>query len=213
MEFLRARTQEQTNARQQEIIDACTEIFDSKGFDEVTFKSISEKTSFSRPTIYNYYATKEEILLDVLSREFFGWTDSITKIIENKKTKTKAELCTLLVESLRNRDRFLKLLSIHYVALEIGSSYEKLTQFKKEINFSHNVFFELAKSVYPNITKDDVRKFHLLLMSLICGIYQRTHFSEKQVKAMETATGEKFVPFDFYELLKESLLALFAIFD
>ena len=49
--------------RKNEIIDACAALYQTKGFREVTIKDISQKTSISRPSIYNYFETKEEIFL------------------------------------------------------------------------------------------------------------------------------------------------------
>ena len=60
-----------------EIIEACSRIYQVKGFNEVTIKAIAELTSFSRPSIYNYFETKEEIFLDLLTRECERWADKL----------------------------------------------------------------------------------------------------------------------------------------
>ena len=78
--FQRARTAEQIDERQQEIVNACRDLFDEGGYDAVTFGTIGQKTSFSRPSIYNYYGTKEEVFLDLIRQEYEGWTESIESI-------------------------------------------------------------------------------------------------------------------------------------
>ena len=57
---------ELTNARREEIIAACEKLYQTMSFKEITLKDISVETSFSRPSIYNYFQTKEEIFLALM---------------------------------------------------------------------------------------------------------------------------------------------------
>ena len=68
MEFLRARSKEEMDSRQEEIVNACDILYERLGYDGVNFKAIAELTSISRPAIYNYFRTKDEILLALLKR-------------------------------------------------------------------------------------------------------------------------------------------------
>ncbi len=52
---------ELTNARKEEIINACEELYKTMSFKEITIKEIGNITSFTRTSIYNYFQTKEEI--------------------------------------------------------------------------------------------------------------------------------------------------------
>jgi AcrR family transcriptional regulator len=54
-------TPELIATRREEIINACQRLYQSMSFKEITLKEIGAETSFSRPTIYNYFRTKEEI--------------------------------------------------------------------------------------------------------------------------------------------------------
>ena len=49
--------------RREEIINACEQLYQTMSFKDITIKEIGKVTSFSRPTIYNYFETKEEIFL------------------------------------------------------------------------------------------------------------------------------------------------------
>lgn len=61
MRKMPAKSIERDKARQEEILDACGRLYQIKGFHDITIKDISEETSLSRPSIYNYFETKEEI--------------------------------------------------------------------------------------------------------------------------------------------------------
>ena len=62
---------------------------------------IAQITSFSRPAIYNYFETKEEIFLALFQREYDRWNEDLTAILggneqqagtaEYLQTKTSAE--------------------------------------------------------------------------------------------------------------------------
>ena len=61
---------ELTRARREEIINACEKLYEVMSFKEVTIKEISKYTSFTRPSIYNYFSTREDIFLALLQREY-----------------------------------------------------------------------------------------------------------------------------------------------
>ncbi len=66
-------SQERTNARREEIINACEALYQTMSFKEITIKEIGKITSFTRTSIYNYFQTKEEIFLALLKREYNSW--------------------------------------------------------------------------------------------------------------------------------------------
>ena len=77
---------ERTAARKDEIVKACEKLYQTMSFKEITLKEIGDVTSFSRPTIYNYYQTKEEIFLALYTLEYDRWNEDLEKIIsENEK--------------------------------------------------------------------------------------------------------------------------------
>ena len=71
---MRKGTPEQIAQRREEIINACEQLYQTTSFREITLKEIGKITSFSRPTIYNYFETKEEIFLALFKRE--SWRSS-----------------------------------------------------------------------------------------------------------------------------------------
>ena len=48
-----------TNARREEIIDACAQLYERLPFKEITLGAIGAKTSFTRTSIYNYFVAGE----------------------------------------------------------------------------------------------------------------------------------------------------------
>ena len=75
--------------RREEIINACEQLYLTMSFKEITLKEIGKITSFSRPTIYNYFETKEEIFLALFQREYDRWNEDLAAIQEGNKQLTK----------------------------------------------------------------------------------------------------------------------------
>ena len=77
-------TPELISERREEIINACEKLYQTMSFREITLKEIGNEVPFSRPTIYNYFQTKEEIFLALFEREYLTWTKELENI--GKKT-------------------------------------------------------------------------------------------------------------------------------
>ena len=80
---------ELTNARKEEIINACKTLYRDISFKEITIKQIAEYTSFSRASIYNYFETKEEIFLAILQEEYELWVADLQDITDSNDSMTK----------------------------------------------------------------------------------------------------------------------------
>ena len=73
-------SEELTNARKEEIVNACAALYATMSFKDITLRDIGNKTSFTRTSIYNYFQTKEEIFLALLKREHDAWITDMNEI-------------------------------------------------------------------------------------------------------------------------------------
>ena len=69
---------ELTNARREEIISLCEWLYQTVSFIEITLRNTAGARSLTRPSIYNCFQTKEEILLALMQKGTSngrrGWT-------------------------------------------------------------------------------------------------------------------------------------------
>ena len=93
--------------RRDEIVAACEQLYQTMSFKDITLKEISSVTSFSRPTIYNYFQTKEEIFLALFEREYDRWNEDLEKILSSDKVFSRAELAEQIAKSLERRTQLL----------------------------------------------------------------------------------------------------------
>ena len=115
---------ERTTARREEIIHACEQLYQTMSFKEITLKEIGNVTSFSRPSIYNYFQTKEEIFLAILKKEYELWIADLEAVMEENGTLERKVFAEKIAESLAHREQLLKILSMNmYEFSERRSGY------------------------------------------------------------------------------------------
>ena len=181
------RTPELIAQRREEIINACEELYRTMSFKEITLKEIGKITSFSRPTIYNYFETKEEIFLALFQREYECWNDELTSILEGNEQLTKAELSAKIAASLAGREQLLKLLSMNTYDMEANSRQDLLASFKQAYGRSMQLICILLKKFCPDMNVTDIQNFIYTFFPFMFGIYPYTTVTEKQRIAMRDA--------------------------
>ena len=193
--------------RREEIINACEQLYRTMSFREITLKEIGKITSFSRPTIYNYFETKEEIFLALFQREYDSWNEDLTAILEGNEKLTKAELAEKIAASLAGRDQLLKLLAMNNYDMEANSRPERLVAFKESYGRSLGLMRELLLKFCPDMGGTEIRNFIYIFFPFMFGIYPYTSVTEKQKTAMKDA-GIDYVYQTVYELTHSCLIRL-----
>ena len=204
---MRKGTPEQIAQKREEIINACERLYQTMSFREITLKEIGSITSFSRPTIYNYFETKEEIFLALFKREYDRWNEDLTAIFDQNGELTRAELSDRIAQSLAERQQLLKLLSMNNYDMEANSRQELLTAFKQSYGTSLQKMRMLLEKFCPDMNETDIRNFIYTFFPFMFGIYPYAAVTEKQKIAMKEA-GIDYVYQTVYELTYNCLIRL-----
>ena len=198
---------ERTAARKEEIINACEKLYQTMNFKDITLKEIGNETSFSRPTIYNYYQTKEEIFLALFEREYVRWNEELQTILRDNRKLTKAELAEKLAASLANRQQLLKLLAMNNYDMEENSREELLTSFKVAYGESIKNVCSILTKFCPKKSEQEIQNIIYIFFPFMFGIYPYTAVTDKQKKAMKEAKVD-FVYQSVFEITNNCLLKL-----
>ena len=210
MDFEHARTGGQAERRQAEILDACAALYGEEGFGGVTIKAIAARTSFSRPSIYNYYETREEILLDLLKREFQSWARELRARCGGAEAMDRAAFCRMLTELYEDHELILRLLTRDLGEIENRSREERLCAFKGTMAEVQRELDAALARFFPAAPVRERALFCLSQLALAEGVYPMTHLSDKQERAMEQAGFPR--PEAFGTLFCEGLLRLMSGF-
>ena len=188
MEFIMPKASlELTARREKEIVDACEKIYRAKGFYGVTIKEISTETSFTRPAIYNYFETKDEILLALLIREYEKMCEGLKEVKERAALFEKKELAEALAQVLEERELLLRIQSMDLFQIEINSRIERLADFKKRYRCASDTLEEILRLYSSSASAQERRDCCMTFFAFMFGIYPFAFHTEKQRKAMKMA--------------------------
>lgn len=193
--------------RREEIVNACDELYKNMSFRDITLKEIGNVTSFSRPTIYNYFQTKEEIFLALFEREYDSWNAELESILESDQKYSREEIAELIAGSLEKREKLLKLLSMNNYDMEANSRSELLASFKRAYGRSLKNFSMIFEKHCPELTREEVENIKYVFFPFMFGIYPYAEVTAKQKAAMKEAEVEYRYQ-SIYEITYNCLLRL-----
>ena len=193
--------------RREEIINACEKLYQTMSFKDITLKEIGNVTSFSRPTIYNYFETKEEIFLALYEREYDRWNADLESILREHETLSKEQLASAIAESIQKREQLLKLLSMNNYDMESNSRPERLVSFKAAYGKSLRNVRALLDKFRPEMSEEEKQSFLYVFFPFMFGIYPYGEVTDKQREAMEQA-GVEFSYLSVYEITYQCLIRL-----
>ena len=205
-------SKELTKARKDEIVNACAELYDKMPYKEITPGKISELTSFTRTSIYNYFKTREEIFLALLQREYEEWTRALTALAESKSALDADGFAREIALSLSCRGRMFKLLSVNIYEIEAESREENLVLFKRAYGAAIESLRACLRRFFPALKKKDEEVFIYAFLPFLFGVYPYAHATQKQISAMQKAgvevpsLSEFSLVSDFLKALLEGLL-------
>ena len=200
-------TPEMIVQRRETIINACEELYQTMSFKDITLKEIGNNVPFSRPTIYNYFETKEEIFLALFEREYDRWNADLELILSENETLTGGQLADRIARSLEKRTQLLKLLSMNNYDMEANSRQERLTSFKIAYGKSLANVRRILEKFCPEMDEMAVGRFIYVFFPFLFGVYPYTAVTEKQRTAMRDA-GVAYTYQSVYEITHTCILEL-----
>jgi len=195
---------ELTASRKEEIVNACEQLYKTMSFKEITLKEISVETSFSRPSIYNYFQTKEEIFLALMQREYEQWAGELYALAAENGSMTARSFAEALAHSLERREQLLKLLAMNHYDMEANSRPERLTEFKIAYGASLDAMRVCLQKFFP---ETDAERFIFVFFPFLFGVYPYSVATEKQLAAMRSAKLN-FRMHSIYEIVFDCVMQL-----
>ncbi len=195
---------ELTASRREEIVNACEKLYQTMSFKEITLKDISVETSLSRPSIYNYFQTKEEIFLALMQREYENWSGELNLLSENNSQMSAEAFADAIAHSLERHEQLLKLLAMNHYDMEENSRPERLTDFKAAYGASLDAVRASLGKFFPDTNAES---FVFVFFPFLFGVYPYSVATQKQLDAMRDAKLE-FRMHSIYEIVYSCVMQL-----
>lgn len=163
-------------------------------------------TTITRPSIYTYYKTKDEIILDLLARELLTWQEDLSKWIQRGAARSRDIFCREFVQNLLEHDKMLQHYCLLYSFLETNCRIEKLVEFKKLAVPVMGTVVKVLMTNFPEYTMEQAALVTEEIISYVLGVYPSTHLTPKQKEAV-TLSETGYQPLDFAILCEAGILA------
>ena len=128
---LRARTDDDKNARREQLLSAALELWNETTFSSFTMLDVAARAGLAKGTTYLYFKTKEELLLALLTRELEDWFDALDDSLERGRNWDAKRAASTISASFQERLALTQLITIQASILEHNISPDKALEFKQ----------------------------------------------------------------------------------
>jgi AcrR family transcriptional regulator len=131
---LRARKDEDKEARRQLILGEALELYTGTSYAEVKMADVAERAKLAKGTVFLYFPTKEALFLALLEELLFAWFEKLRGLLDGAEERwTGARLARTVAESLEDEEALTRLLALLQTVLEQNVTTEQVRGFKERL--------------------------------------------------------------------------------
>jgi AcrR family transcriptional regulator len=171
-----SRTPEQVDTFRQEILDAALHLIIEHGFPELSMRKIASRLGVTATTIYNYYASRDELYFFIRIRGFELLFESIANTYKANDDFYE-KLCAVVGEYVRFGIRNPDYYEIMFISRDvpkfldcIGTPLEKVAGREKEKSIQTFLFIAQGIAEYLKISDAKARYLTIRLWTELNGI-------------------------------------------
>ncbi len=128
----RARSDSAKEERREHLLRVARELFSGRGMG-FSMLEVAQNAKLAKGTTYLYFATKEEMLLEVFRQELNAWFIELHQILEQPQhlaLEQPQHLASQIAKSISSRELLVALFAVQVSILEQNLSYEAALKFK-----------------------------------------------------------------------------------
>jgi AcrR family transcriptional regulator len=148
--------------REQQMLDAAVQLFSANGYHETSMDAIAAQANISKPMLYLYYGSKEELFAACLGRELSRFVETIRADIDLKQSPHELLRRTILSV-------------LHYIDANRASWIVLYTQATSSQAFAHTIrdgrekIIDLVARLLETGTRNPLpdNDFHMMAVALV----------------------------------------------
>lgn len=131
---LRARKDEDKEARRRLLLDEALALYAATSYAEVKMADVAERARLAKGTVFLYFPTKEALFLALLEDLLFAWFERLEAHLASPGPEwTGAWLARTVAQSLEGETSLTRLLALLQTVLEQNVSVEQARRFKERL--------------------------------------------------------------------------------
>jgi AcrR family transcriptional regulator len=171
----RARSDDDKARRSEDLLVAAEAIARERGGVRfVTLAPVTERAGLHRTGVRRYYASKEELLLELAERGWRQWRDAIAGALTDRGKLGPREVGTVLAETIASLPVFCDLLTHVTLSLEGDVDIERARQYKTHSFAAHD---EIVRALdrAGSMTVEQLRALIAATLAFAGGFWQVSH--------------------------------------
>lgn len=208
MHWERARKPEQKAVRREAILQAARTLFAAADYEAISLNGIAREAGISKPNVYRYFSTREEIFLAMFEAEHHRFLESLIARLKRIRSKDATrQISRVWVEELLEHPILLELLPQLMTSMEKNSSVEQIVEFKKAGLAQIDQLVETLHKLHPKLAIDQWLQVVQCTIALTAGLWPMTNPGESVLKALEHPEVQQ-PPWEFQSLMQGGIAAL-----
>ncbi len=168
----RARSVEDKTRRSDDLLEAAESLaLELGGVRFITLARVTERAGLHRTGVRRYYASKEELLLELAERGWRQWRDKVTAAVGDRTGLGPREVAAALSETLASMPVFCDLLTHVAVSLEGDVDIERARRYKTDSFAAHDEMVD-ALDRASDMTADQIRALVAAAMAFAAVFWQ-----------------------------------------
>lgn len=168
----RARTEADREARRRAFLDAAHALWPERTLASFTMHEVAERVGLSKPTLYLYFPTKEELLLALLRELLRAWFVELRERLSRTSQITAADLADGLAGLLGAHAPMTHLLAILPSILEQNVAAESIIAYKLQLQTELEQTGPLLEASFAVLRPGDGARLLMQLSALAIGLFQ-----------------------------------------
>ena len=190
------------------ILHAARSLFAQKSYDEVSLNGIAREAGMSKPNIYRYFSSREEIFLQIFAEEQERLFHSVEVRLGQAASERAVEsVVEIWVEEALKHPELMTLLPQLGTSLEKNSSLEQLVPFKKRAFERVAQLSVVHHRIYPRLSVTLWGEVLSSAFALMAGLWPLCNGGETVERAMQHPEVN-LEPWDFETMLTFAFRAL-----
>ena len=186
MTWERARTPEQKAIRKDEILKAARTLFSELDYEEISLNAIAREAGISKPNVYRYFSTREEIFLVIYAQEQSEFVVALTQRLKKLDPGTAIEtLVQIWVATYLEFPVLLNLMPQLAISMERSSSVDQLVAFKHQSFDQLHSLVEVLGAVRPELNATQWVQIIQCSFSMAAGLWPFSNPGDNVLEALQ----------------------------
>ncbi|QUQ62656.1 TetR family transcriptional regulator [Kutzneria sp. CA-103260] len=203
----RARSVEDKAQRSEDLLSAAEELaLELGGVRFVTIAAVTERAGLHRTGVRRYYASKEELLLELAERGWGQWRDLVMAVLEDQHGLGPEQVALVVAETIASLSVFCDLLSHTAMSLEGDVDIERARRYKTNATAAHH---EIARALTQasSMSGDQIDGLITVALTVAAGLWQVAHPTPSLAKLYKQVPNWGHAALDFRPRLRQLLRA------